>query len=101
MPIDSNISFLVVSYLSCFYIQRETDYKTTFFANFALTTPLNGHLGDSNCPPRFNEQFRSPKCPFKPTLVGLFDPNSVYQTVRLNALCCTFTFQNKVFGSLA
>jgi hypothetical protein len=39
-PIDSNISFLVVSHLSCFYIQRETDYKTTFLANFATTTPL-------------------------------------------------------------
>jgi hypothetical protein len=39
-PIDSNISFLVISYLSCFDIQRETDYKTTFLANFALTTPL-------------------------------------------------------------
>ena len=39
-PIDSNISFLVVSYLSCFYIQRVTDYKTTFSAEFALTTPL-------------------------------------------------------------
>jgi hypothetical protein len=36
-PIDSNISFLVVSYLSCYYIQPETDYKTTFLANFALT----------------------------------------------------------------
>ena len=34
-PIDSNIL-----YLSCFYIQRETDYKTTFMANFALTTPF-------------------------------------------------------------
>jgi hypothetical protein len=41
-PIDSNISYLVVSYLPCFYIQRETDYKTTFLANFALTTPLRG-----------------------------------------------------------
>jgi hypothetical protein len=36
-PIDSNIS-----YLSCFYIQRETDYKTAFLAN--LTTPLKYNL---------------------------------------------------------
>jgi hypothetical protein len=43
-PIDSNISFLVVSYLSCFYIQRETDYKTTILANFATTTPLRVYL---------------------------------------------------------
>jgi hypothetical protein len=31
-------------YLSCFYIQRETDYKTTFLANFALSTPLKMYL---------------------------------------------------------
>jgi hypothetical protein len=30
----------MVSYFFCFYIQCETDYKTKFLANFALTTPL-------------------------------------------------------------
>ena len=39
-PIDPNIVMLVKSYLSRIYIERETDFKTTFLANFALTTPL-------------------------------------------------------------
>ena len=38
--IDPNIVILVKSYLSRMYIERETDFKTTFLANFALTTPL-------------------------------------------------------------
>jgi hypothetical protein len=39
-PIDPNIVILVKSYLSRIYIERETDFKTTFLVNFALTTPL-------------------------------------------------------------
>jgi hypothetical protein len=39
-PIDPNILMLVKSYLSRIYIERATDFKTTFLANFALTTPL-------------------------------------------------------------
>jgi hypothetical protein len=42
-PIDQNIVMLVKSYLSRIYIERETDFKTTFLANFALTTPLIMH----------------------------------------------------------
>jgi hypothetical protein len=39
-PIDPNIVMLVNSYFSRIYIERETDFKTTFLANFALTTHL-------------------------------------------------------------
>jgi hypothetical protein len=43
-PIDPNIVILVKSYLSRMYIERETDFKTTFLANFALSTPLREWL---------------------------------------------------------
>jgi hypothetical protein len=34
------------------------------------------------------------KCLFEPTLVGLIDPNPVYQTVRLSVLYCVFIDKN-------
>ena len=47
---------------------------------------INGQFGDSNCSFEGDEQFKSPNCSFEPTLEGLFDLNTYYQTVRLNAL---------------
>jgi hypothetical protein len=41
-PINPNIVMLVKLYLSRIYIEHETDFKTTFLANFALTNPLKG-----------------------------------------------------------
>jgi hypothetical protein len=58
-PIDPNIVMLIKSYLSRIYIERETDFKTTFLANFALTTPLKAKMLEDRLKFKKFDRFRN------------------------------------------
>jgi hypothetical protein len=53
---------------------------------------INGKFGDSNCSFDGDKQFKFTKYSIEALIVGLFDPNPFYQTVRLNALYCMMSY---------
>jgi hypothetical protein len=77
-----------------FLIQLSVFKRTGITSAFGLKSPASLHLKmqcwDANCSSRFNGKFEWSKCPFKRTLAGLFNPNLLVKTVRLNTLYCRF-----------